>query len=108
MALIGQKLIKDVLVVGDENVVRNLFYPEAKGRKGLPILSTLIGPGGGKSGYTMGERLLAFEHAGISADRFRSGLATSAGAYDFLGYCAKQTDLIPQVYQEISWFNPEV
>jgi hypothetical protein len=101
-------VIENVVVVGDKNVVRDLFHPEVTSKNGRPRLRALIAPGGAKSGVTMGQRLCAFESLGIDADRFDAGLATSAGAYNVVAYCAKQARHVPALYEKVSWLNPKV
>ena len=102
------EIVENVLVVGDKQMVADLFHPVVMGHGGLPRLRTVIAPGGAKSGHTMGMRLCAFQEMGIHASRFDAGLATSAGSYNMVGYCAEQTHLISTMYQELSWLNPKV
>ncbi|MDP3646286.1 MAG: hypothetical protein Q8R25_04325 [bacterium] len=102
------KTIEGVVVVGDVQVLRNLFYPQVIGKNGLPVVRALIAPGGAKSGRTMAERFRAFESAGIVADHFDKALATSSGSYNTVAYCAGQTHITPDVYEKMSWLNPEV
>lgn len=102
------EVIENVLIVGDKQVVSDLFHPVVIGKHGVPRRRTIIAPGGAKSGHTMGERLCAFYDAGIPADHFDDGLATSAGSYNMYGYCARQTHLISGMYQTLSWLNPKV
>ena len=102
------KVIENVVIVGDENVVRDLHYPKIRGKNGAPVMRCLIEPGGTKSAITGGERLCAFEEAGISAGHFNKGLFTSAAAWNGVAYSAKQSHLLMEYYQKISWLNAEV
>jgi len=102
------KVIEGVLVVGDVQVVRNLFYADALGKNGLPVVRAGVYPGGAKSGRTMAERFCAFASEGIPAGRIDEALATSSGSYNEVAYCAEQTDIVPDVYEKLSWLNPHV
>ncbi|KKW25065.1 MAG: hypothetical protein UY67_C0001G0067 [Candidatus Kaiserbacteria bacterium GW2011_GWA2_52_12] len=102
------KVIENVVVVGDENVVRDLFYPKIIGKNSMPTLRAVIEPGGTKSGLTGGQRFCAFEEMGISASHFDKGLFTSAASCNGIAYAAKQSHMILEYYQKISLLNPHI
>ncbi len=104
----GEKVINDVLIVGDENVLRDLHYPKLVASNGLEVIRAYVAPGGGKSGNTMARRLCGFEQEGVASSHFNAAMATSAGAYNAVAYAAGQTSLVQEVYQDISWLNPAV
>ena len=99
------EVIENVVVVGDKNVIRDLYHPKLFGANGRSVLRGIIAPGGSKAGITGGQRLCAFEEMGISANHFDKGLFTSATAFNGVAYAAKQSHMLSEYYQRMSWFN---
>lgn len=100
------KVIEDTLIIGDEQVIRNRFYEKPLGKNGVEIVTAGVYPGGAKSGRTMAEWLYACSSVGILPED--EAIATSSGSYNKVADMAGQMHIVPDVYEKMSWFNPEM
>lgn len=89
-------------IVGDIDVIRDLYHPSVVGRGGKKRKRILLLLGGGRAGLVTAERLHVFHEAGIPADHFDLIECISAGAYNALAYTSRQTTMLREMYYYFS------
>jgi len=98
--------IQDVVVIGDENVLRDLHHPVVYDSKGLRRKRLIVAPVAAKRGHVLAMRTLGLERSGIPAHRFDKGLFTSSASWVGVAYAAKQSHLVSQFFKKMTWLDP--
>jgi hypothetical protein len=97
-----KRLLSDVVVIGDENVLRDLHYD----CKDFPRKRLIVGPGAAKRGHALAMRMLGLERSGIPAERFAKGLFTSSASWVGVAYAARQSHLVSEFFKKMTWLHP--